>query len=112
MHSIRHPKNGTDLLFAQPEPLIYDFVNGDAEQLNAITPDPIPVREVPTTDEIKAETILPRRMDAIEYDELECNYCGAIGALEIEFHVNDELCGGHCPNCKGTRVVAVFAGSC
>jgi len=112
MHSIRHPKNGADLLVAQFGPLIYDVVYGDIEQLNALTPEPTFVCEFPTTDEIQAETSLPRRMDAIEYDELTCNFCGANGTLDIEWYVDDELRGGQCPNCKGTNVVAAFADSC
>ena len=70
---------------------------------------PSMVCTLPTSLATQAETVLPRRMDAISYNELQCNHCDAIGTLEIRWHVDDELCNGACPKCKRNDVVAVFA---
>lgn len=112
MHSIQHPKNGADTVSAQAGPIIYDMINGDEERLFRTMDDPLLVCTVPTPAEVQNETLLSRRMEAIEYDNIKCNHCNAVGALELDWHVDDDLRNGMCPKCRETGIVAVFADSC
>ena len=112
MHSVRHPKNGNDAVYAQAGPVIYNIIDGNKETLLKTMNDPSLICTIPTPIEIQNETVLPRRMEAINYDNLRCNYCNSTGTLELNWSVDDDLCNGMCPKCKQNGIVAVFADTC
>lgn len=114
MHRIEHRIGKPDVVFAQAAPIraMVDVEFESADGTKHTTPW-VPyeavlwnrISELTTSEALRHESVLPKRIRAIRFDELACSVCGRVGSLvsnewPTDANGNWPIFGECCPVCR------------